>query len=185
MAGAGRSRDDDKSNNLVQASNVALDWQNSRAYSRKISTPNLLSAKISMSFKAEAAVAAPIYDPLKFGGGLPTTQVIFWNIMSKSFRFPLPHSCSDGSFPKLNYNSPHLECIPIFKRKEHLEGRWKAVVFPSPNMDSTRDMPSATLHPSYTTRMGLLQGGWTGNDGFGSPLPSKSVESESDGSESR
>lgn len=101
MASTRRSRDDDISNNPEQASNFALDWMiiELQSLQPEIFNPHLAFNQNLDVFlrnfrsKAEAAAAAPVHDPLKFGGGLPATQFMFWNIVG---------SLSSSTFPTLS-----------------------------------------------------------------------------------
>ena len=82
---------DDESNDPVQASDFALEWMITELQSLQPDNPNAhLTFNQNLDVflknfrsKADVAATAPIHDPLKFGGGLPATQVIFWNIMGK------------------------------------------------------------------------------------------------------
>lgn len=87
----------DESSDPVQASDFALEWMITELLSLDSDNPNARLAfnqnldifLKNFRSKADTAATAPIHDPLKFGGGLPATQVIFWNIMGKFFLVPL------------------------------------------------------------------------------------------------
>lgn len=187
----------DESSDPVQASDFALEWMITELLSLESENPNgrlAFSQNLDIFLKnfrsnADAAAAAPIHDPLKFGGGLPAIQVMFWNIMGKFFLAPFLRPISPCfifsrigcvSETKIIDSHRYLEYIPIFKRKELVKGRWKTVVWP-PNMGDTRDMPLAVLHPSVVSRMRLLPHYRPQNLGFRRALNLKG--SELDGSE--
>ena len=167
----------DESTDSVQASDFALEWMITEILNLKPKDPNaqltfnqnLDLFLQSFRTKTDAAATAPIHNPLRFGGGLSAIQVMFWNTMGES----CPPSLSPAfSSAKSQPTPSNVECIPIFKRKELVHGRWKTVVFP-PNMGDTRDMPSAVLHPSVITRMRLIPDYRPRNLGFENALPLK------------
>lgn len=87
----GDRKDADEANDPVQASDLSLEWMITELQKlepefdpeKGFFNENVNVFLKNFRGKAEAACTAAIHDSLKFGGGFPASQVIFWNIMGK------------------------------------------------------------------------------------------------------
>ena len=159
-AALGDSVDNDESNDPVQLSDLPLAWMIGELQNLETDdgvdnlafNENVDVFLQNFRSKEDQALTAPIHDPLRFGGGLSWTQVIFWNIMGESAHVILSFSPSVSIQLLTSAAAVVLEYIPFFKRLELIDDQWKPMYFP-PSMGAARDIPAgATLHPSVIKR---------------------------------